>query len=139
MKKLFSFLITILIIQMTQAQDSWTIKLNGKILLSTSKEDTLANAKKIKAIEWRKNGFLEVSYKEADPNSIWNYSFLFYDEKDNQLLVKDSVTHTKVSVATLRKLFAGKKKIVIYAMQSPKNPMIAVRVRRIYLCTLLLP
>ena len=126
-------------IQLANAQDSWTIKLNNKVLLSTSKEDTLANTKKINQLEWRKTGFLEIIYKEADPNSIWNYSFLFYDEKDNQLLVKDSTKHTKVSIAMLRKLFAGKKKVVIYTMQSPKNPMLAIRVRRIYLCTLLLP
>lgn len=124
---------------MAEAQDSWTIKLNNKVLLTASKEDTPANTKKIKAIDWRKSGFLEVNYKEADPNSIWRWSFLFYDEKDNQLLVKDSVTHTKISTVTLRKIFAGKKKIVICAMQAPKNPMIAIRVRRIYLCTLLLP
>jgi len=124
---------------MVEAQDSWTIKLNNKVLLTASKEDTLANTKKIKALEWRKTGYLEVSYKEAEPNSIWYYSFLFNDEKDNQLLVKNSVTHTKVSIASLRKLFAGKKKIVIYTVQAPKNPMLAIRVRRIYLCTLLLP
>lgn len=126
-------------IQFAEAQDSWTIKLNNKILLTASKEDSFANTKKIKPIEWRKTGYLEVIYKEAEPNSIWNYSFLFNDEKDNQLLVKDSTKHAKVSIATLRKLFAGKKKITIYTAQSPKNSMLAVRMRRIYLCTLLLP
>ena len=126
-------------IQVTQAQDSWTVKLNNKLLLTASKEDTAANTKKINPLEWRKAGFLEVSYKEAEPNSIWKHSFLFNDEKDNQLLIKDSVTYIKIAVSTLRKLFAGKKKVVIYTMQSPKNSMMAVRVRRIYLCTLLLP
>ncbi len=124
---------------MTEAQDSWTIKLNNKVLLTASKEDTLANTKKIKALEWRKTGYLEVFYKEAEPATIFYHSFLFNDENDNQLLTKDSTTHAKIAIATLRKLFAGKKKIIIYTVQAPKNPMMAVRMRRIYLCTLLLP
>jgi len=139
MKQVFSFIVVLLMIQFTNAQDSWTVKLSNKILLAASKEDTIANTKKIKALEWRKSGFLEVIYKEAVPNSVFYHSFLFNDEKDNQLLIKDSTTHAKVSIATLRKLFAGKKKIIIYTVQAPKNPMMAVRVRRIYLCTLLLP
>ena len=138
MKKIFSLVILALMTQFTEAQDSWTVKLNNKLLLTASKEDTVANTKKISQLEWSKSGYLEVRYKEAEA-SFWNYSFLFNDETDNQLLTKDNVTHTKVPVTTLRKLFAGKKKMNIYAIQSPKNPMMAVRTRRIYLCTLLLP
>ena len=125
-------------IQITEAQDSWTVKLNNKLLLTASKEDTVANTKKISRLEWRKSGYLEISYKESEPG-IWNRSFLFNDENDNQLLNKDSVTYTKIANTTLRKLFAGKKKMVIYVVIAPKNPMIMIRIRRMHLCTLLLP
>ena len=125
-------------IQIMEAQDSWTVKLNNKLLLTATKEDTLANTKKVSQLEWRKSGYLEVIYKEAEPGP-WMRSFLFYDENDNQLLNKDSVTYTKIANATLRKLFAGKKKMVIYVVIAPKNPMIMIRIRRMHLCTLLLP
>ena len=123
-----------------QAQqiDSWKIKLNNKVLLATSKENEKANTKKISSAELKKNGFLEISFKEASPNT-WKRSFLFFDKEDNQLLAIDSVTYTKTHIATLRKLFAGKKEIRIYTTVSPLDPNIAVRVRRVHLCTLQLP
>ena len=95
-------------------------------------------SKKISQLEWRKSGYLEVRYKEAEPD-IFKRSFLFYDENDNQLLNKDSVTYTKIANTTLRKLFAGKKKMVIYVVIAPRNPMMMIRIRRMHLCTLLLP
>ena len=123
-----------------QAQqiDSWKIKLNNKVLLATSKENEKTNIKKISSAELKKNGFLEISFKEASPNT-WKRSFLFFDKEDNQLLAIDSVTYTKTHIATLRKLFAGKKEIRIYTTVSPLDPNIAVRVRRVHLCTLQLP
>src|SRR5215510_14087953 len=105
MKKLFSFITFLLMIQMAASQDSWTVKLNNKLLLSTSKEDEQSNAKKISRIEWRKSGFLEINYKEAEKSAFY-HSFLFNDENDNQLLTKDSVVHARIAMATLRKLFA---------------------------------
>jgi hypothetical protein len=138
MKFSFSILLLLAMVQFTKAQDSWTVKLNNRVLLTTSKEDTLANTRRIKNFEWRKNSFLEISFKESEPDA-WNRSFLFCDENDNQLLTKENTTNTKISVNTLRTLFAGKKKIVIYTIVAPKNPMIAMRTRRIHLCTLLLP
>ena len=140
MKYFFSIVSLIALSQFANAQDedSWTIKLNNQTLLTTSKEDVATNTKRVKKFDWRKNGTLEVVFKEHE-KSVWIRSFLFCDENDNQLLAKDSVSHTKISVGTLRSLFAGKKKIVIYTVVAPSNPMIAVRIRRIHLCTLLLP
>lgn len=121
-----------------QRKDSWKIKLNNKLLLATSKEDEKVNSKKVTSAEWKKNGNLEISFKESTPD-VWRRSFLLYDEQDNQLLTKDSVTFSKTPLAILRKLFAGKKEIRIYTIVSPLDPNIAVRLRRVHLCTLQLP
>ena len=115
--------------------DSWRVKLNKKLLLATNHEDEKTNVRKVKATEWKKNGWLEITYKESDPG-FWKRFFLFNDEDDNQALRVDSVTYSKISIASLRKLFAGKKEIRIYTFVAPLDPNTAVRIRRIHLCTL---
>jgi len=120
------------------AQDSWRISLN-KITVITSKESNeLLNTKKIKSTDWKKNGYLEVSYKESTPGN-WLHSLQFTDETGNQLLVKDGVTTAKIPVATLRKLYAGKKQVKIYMVINPPNPMMGAPSRMLHLGTLRLP
>lgn len=118
--------------------DSWKIRMNNKILLATSHEDEKVNTKKITSSEWKKSGSLEIIFKEGEPNT-WRRSFLFFDAEDNQLLSKDSTTRAKISLSALRKLFKGKKEIRIYTVISPLDPNIAIRIRRVHLCTLKLP
>jgi hypothetical protein len=127
-----------MILPFAEAQDKWTVKLNNKLVLTATQEDTLANTYTISAADWRKTGCLEIRYKAADPDP-WIRSFLLYDENDNQLLSKDSVNYTRITLSKLRKLFSGKKKLIIYSVIAPKNPMMMVKVRRVHLCTLLLP
>lgn len=119
-------------------EGKWTIKMNGKILLSTSTEDEKTNTKKISLTEWKKTGSLELSFTDADP-VFWIRSFLLVDENDVQLFNADSTIKLKISLSKLRKLFTGKKRIVIYTVARPSNPDIAVRIRRVHLCTLKLP
>ena len=138
MKKILALLTLVMIIQSAEAQDSWTIKLNNKLLLTASKMDTVANTKKIKQLEWRKSGYLEITYKEST-RPTWIHSFYFTDKKEEKSLTKDSTTYCKIPVATLRKIFAGKKEIEVYMIISPPNPMMAAPTRRLLLCTLLLP
>ncbi|HEX7905285.1 MAG TPA: hypothetical protein VF487_15540 [Chitinophagaceae bacterium] len=124
---------------LSQAQDSWKIKLNQKVLLSAAAEDEAKNTKKIKRIELNKPGNLEVLYKEMPVKTGWQRSLLLFDEKDMELWRKDnSKAITKISNATLKKLFAGKNKIEIYTISLPTDPnkAAAVRVRRVHLCTL---
>jgi hypothetical protein len=121
-----------------QAQDSWKISLNNVSVLTSSKSDESVNIKKIKTTEWKKNGFLEVTFKEVTPGN-WLHSLQFSDEKGNPLLVKDSTTTAKISIATLRKLFAGKKQLKIYMVISPPNPMMMAPSRMLHLGTLRLP
>jgi hypothetical protein len=137
MKILFYLLSFIVTVPVMQAQESWKITLNNKTVLSTGTQDETLNTKKIKSTEWKKNGFLEISYIETPP-SHWLHSIQFDDELGNQLLSKDSV-YAKIPVATIRKLMAGKKQLKIYMVVSPSNPLSMAPSRRHHLCTLKLP
>lgn len=120
------------------AQESWNIVLHKRVLLSGNKESEEKNIRLIRSTDWRKNGYLEVSYREPLPCTHY-HSIRFSDEKGNELLVKDSVTQTKVSTATLRKLFAGKKQVIIHLIIAPSDPLSMRPTRRIHLATLKLP
>ena len=120
------------------AQNSWKIVLHKKILLTSTVVSEEKNVKLIRSSDWKKNGFLEVEFKE-NPPSEWLHSLRFMDEKGNELLVRDSVTTAKISIASLRKLFAGKKQVKIIMMISPPNPMMMAPSRLIHLVTLKLP
>lgn len=117
---------------------SWKIKLNNKTVLTTSQESEITNTKKIKAAEWKKPGNLEILFTESEKDT-WIRSFLFYDGNDNEILRKDSTDHTKIPLKELKRLFADKKEIIIYTTIAPADPRIAIRMRRVHLCTLKLP
>lgn len=133
---IFTFLLSIL---SAQSQDSWKVWLNNKLILTANKEDETANTIKIKQSAWKKNGNLEIRYKEAGPDTLLWHSFIFLDEEDSQLLSREKTLFVKISLYNLRKLFFNKKEIKIYTFVSPRNPNIAVRIRRVHLCTLKLP
>jgi hypothetical protein len=137
MKRLMYLLGFIMLAPAILAQDSWKISLNNKIILQTNKSDETLNTKKVSTAEWKKKGFLEVSYTEAIVSN-WLHTLQFIDESGNQLLSKDSV-YTKVSTSAIRKLTTGKKIVKIYMVVSPSNPMIAAPSRMLHLCTLKLP
>jgi hypothetical protein len=120
------------------AQHSWTIVLHKKLLFAGKEVSEEKNIKPVRSADWKKNGYLEVSFKEAQP-STWLHSIRFTDELGNELLVKDSVTFAKVSTSSLRKLFAGKKQVKIYMVISPPNPMMMAPTRMLHLVTLKLP
>jgi hypothetical protein len=121
-----------------QAQNSWKISLNKITVISSSESNELTNIKKIKSTEWKKNGNLEVIYKETTPSSFL-HSLQFTDESGNPLLIKDSTMTAKIPIASLRKLFKGKKQIKIYMMINPPNPMMMAPSRMLHLGTLKLP
>lgn len=136
MKRIFSIVVMLFSICNVQAQTgSWKIKLNGKLLLSASKEDEKVNCKKTKSSQWTKNGFLEISFTEDEPDTWWRL-FHFNDEQDNELIRKDSVTYFKIPAKELQRIFTGKKEIRIYTTIAPWDPNLAVRIRRVHLCTL---
>jgi hypothetical protein len=117
---------------------SWTIKLDGKTILATGTENEKLNVRKITNKSWKGKGKLEIRFRENEP-ATWRRSFLLVDENENQLLSKDSVTYTSIRIAALRKLFSGKKQVRIFTVVAPLDPTIAIRMRRLHLCTLQLP
>jgi len=120
----------------SQAQTgSWKVMLNNKVILTANKEDAVKNERKIKQAEWKKSGSLEIIFTEDDLNT-WMRYFHIVDEQDNEIFRKDSTTSVKIPLSTLRKLFAGKKKIIIYTTISPLDPNLAIRIRRVHLCTI---
>ena len=139
MKKTFLFAGLIMIsLSLNSQQTSWKIKINGKTLLTASIESPETNTRKVKQAEWKKNGSLEIQYTEEEPG-VWWRSFLFYDTEDNELMRTDSSDKIKVQLSKLRNLFKGKKEIIIYTTVAPRDPNLAVRIRRVHLCTLKLP
>jgi len=123
----------------TNAQTgSWTIKLNNKKVITTSVEDETKNCKKLKSTDWKKQGNLEITFTEDVPDA-WYRFFLFYDEEQNELFKADSITNLSLSLEKLRKIFSGKKALKIYTVIAPKDPTIAIRIRRVHLYTFMLP
>lgn len=139
MKIIFLITISLLTQNMAHAQDSWTIKWNKKTILFANRENEAANTRILKLPDWKRSGNLGIIYKEAEPDTILWHSFLLFDEEDHQLLSIEKTLIAKIPIAELRKLFTGKKQIKIYTIVSPRNPNIAVRLRRLHLCTLKLP
>jgi hypothetical protein len=140
MKKILLFTISVFSILTTMAQTGiWKVKMNTKTILSATKEDEVKNKKTIKLTEWKKSGNLEIVFTELDKD-IWFYrNILVFDNEDNELFRKDSTNTVKIPLKTLRKLATGKKEISIYTTITPKDPTVAIRIRRVHLCTLRLP
>jgi hypothetical protein len=144
MKKIFTLLTLGLALASFRAKnaesDSWKITWNKKVILETGKVNETANVRKIKSGDLKKSYVLEISYKEGDPKKEkeWIRSFMIFDEKDAELLRKDSTRLAKISAAELKKLFTDSRKLKIYTIAIPADPEMAarVRVRRVHLCTL---
>jgi len=140
MKKILLISILIFGYSVMHAQsDFWKITWNKKVILQTGENNESDKLRKIKAADLEKNYILEISYKEADAaKREWIRSFMIFDEKDQQLLRKDSTRNMKITAAQLKKLFGDKKKLMIYTIAIPSDPDMAarVRVRRFHLCTL---
>lgn len=141
MKKLFLLLPVFFTALLAGAQDGWSVRLNNKTLLNAAKENEQANSRTIKASEWKKNGSLEVIFKKPEAREGWIRYIVFVDENDNELTRKEAAKQVKISLTLLKKLVAGKTKIKIYTFSLPADPDLAarVRVRRVHLCTLVLP
>jgi hypothetical protein len=122
-----------------QAQnDTWTVKMNGKTLLIADKADEIKNGKKIKSTEWKKNGKLEITFKDSQITGMRRDVYIT-DEQENDVWRKDSASSVSIPLSTLRKLSAGKKQLKIYSVISPSNPAVMLRSRIVHLCTLKLP
>lgn len=139
MKRIYLIIVFIFAAMFSNAQNSWKVKLNARVVLAATTEDETKNTRKIKRTELDKKGSLDVLYKSDKTNTEWIQSLLFYGETDNEVFRKDSVSGTtKIKLATLKELFGTAKKIRIYTISIPSDPNLAarIRVRRVHLCTL---
>ena len=119
-------------------QYNWKVTLGKVTLLTGNESNEILNIKKIKSADWKKKGYLGISFKETTP-STWSHSIQFMDDAGNQLLLKENSMSAKIPIATLRKLYAGKKQMKIYMLITPPNPMMMAPSRMIHLVTLRLP
>lgn len=124
-----------------QAQDSWTIKWNDKALLTAENENETGNIVTINRVDLEQKQYsLEIIYTEASKEEAkaWKRSISLFNEKDREILRKDSTRYLKINAANLKSLFDGNNQLKIYTMASPTDPALAarVRVRRVHLCTL---
>lgn len=117
----------------------WKVCINKKTLLQTSAEDEEKNVKTITAKEWKKSGYLELTFTETEKD-IWFYRhFMIVDKDETDFYRLDSTNKIKIPLAELRKKAAEKKELIIYTTISPKDPNLAIRIRRVHLITLKLP
>lgn len=135
MKKSFSLLFLLLLTAAVSAQQSWQVVLHKKTILTGKEVNEEKNIKLIRSSDWKKNGYLEVRFRE-EPASNWNHTFLFQDAEGNDMLRRDSTIYVKIPTSLLRKSFAGKKQVRIYMVIAPSDPMIMAPARRIHLATL---
>ncbi|MFM2337470.1 MAG: hypothetical protein RL115_663 [Bacteroidota bacterium] len=141
MKKIGLLLIatTIATVGLFAQKGKWKVCLNKKTLLETTQEDASKNVRTISLKEWNKNGYLELQYKETEKD-IWFYRhFMIVDKDETDFYRIDSANTIKIPLAALRKKTAGKKEIYIYTTISPKDPTLAIRIRRVHLVTLKVP
>ncbi|HYC39792.1 MAG TPA: hypothetical protein VEB63_04825 [Chitinophagaceae bacterium] len=135
MKVLLTIVCSLLAVASHAQEDSWTVRLNGRVLLHTSVEGRVL---KVTSSQWKRSGRLEIRYHDAQKH-FWIRSFQLHDEGDNMIFSADSLQRLNISLAKLRRLFAGKKELRVYTVVRPADPTIAVRIRRVHLCTLRLP
>ena len=138
MRKPFFLLILFALSVSPPAQQRWNIVLHKKVILAGREMNEEKNVKLIRASDWKKAGYLEVSFREETPSN-WLHSLSFLDEQDNELIRRDSTLQAKLSTSLLRKSFAGKKQLKIFMIIAPADPMIMAPARRIHLATLKLP
>jgi hypothetical protein len=133
------FIATVVTLCSFAQKGKWKVCLNKKTVLETTKEDEAKNVRTISLKEWKKNGYFELSYKESDTD-IWFYRhFMIVDKDETDFYRLDSTNTIKIPLAELRKKTAGKKEIFIYTTISPKDPTVAIRIRRVHLVTLKIP
>ena len=117
----------------SNAQNSWTVQVGKKTVLKTDVEDTTKNRLTIAP-----NNRLPVTVTYNEPKrKDWARTLLVYDAADNELLRKD-VTAITLSTIQLKNWSKKTKRLYVYTLPVSLNPSIAIRVRRVHLCTLVM-
>ena len=129
--QLFLFLCAAFFSNTVVAQNTWTVQSGKYIFLKTAKEDTIANVVTIKR---SKITSLVVKYNEPKRKD-WSRYITVYDRRDNELLRKETY-HLNLSSPVLKSWAKSNKQVKIYTIPRNLNPAIAIKVRRVHLCTI---
>jgi hypothetical protein len=135
--RLFFILLSFFIISNgVSAQDSWNVIINGKSVLKTSVEDESKNVITISQSMLKKKNSLIINYKQAVAQKDWERFIAAETEEATLKEVKGNLF--KISNTSLQSLFKKSKTIKIYSWSLPTDPEVRqrVRIRRVYLCTL---
>ncbi|HUQ96714.1 MAG TPA: hypothetical protein VM010_03545 [Chitinophagaceae bacterium] len=122
------------------AQDRWTITNRKKEVFAATIEDTTANRVTLTPEDLKNCGVLKIQYTEMPERAGWQRSLLLYDSNGNERK-KITATRLKLRHRTLRQLGKNTRQLFLYTTSLPADPAVAatVRVRRVHLCTLILP
>jgi len=139
MKKILFFFCAVLLNLAVQAQQSWTVSHQKKVLLKNVEEDTEGNTIKIRKSALSQAGYLTITFKVND--GTVNRTLMADDSSRAGIKSWEKVKKTiSLSNAELKKLFKGRNKVVLYFTEIPKDPAKAavVRMRPVHLCTLVI-
>jgi len=129
--KLFILLCAIFFINTVAAQNTWIVQSGKNILLKAAEEDTTAN---VIAIKRSKITSLVVSYAEPRRKD-WSRYIMVYDRADNELISKETY-NLSLSASVLKNWAKKNSQVKIYTIPRNLNPAIAIKVRRVHLCTI---
>ena len=137
MKKILFLLVLVFSTGLLSAQQQWTVCFRGKTCLKNAEEDPAANIIKISPASLSKKGDLTIRFAEDDGTVFRN--LMADDSNRSGIKGWDNIgTGISIPTAELKKLFAGRKKVLFYFTEIPKDPEKAalVRVRPVHLFTL---
>ncbi len=120
-------------------QQRWTVSHQQKTILNNAGEDEKKNIIVIKKASLSLSGCLTIRFKIND--GTVNRTLMADDSSRVGLMSWENVKKTiSIKNADLKKLFAGRNKLLLYFTEIPKDPAKAavVRMRPIHICTLVL-
>lgn len=123
------------------AQDSWKVYCGKKLLLATGVSDDSANRVRLDPAVFADKNELRIIFRDADPQAGWIRHFALYRENDSELVKYDGHNEWKIPLSDLGAMLRQNGNLKVYTWSLPSDPELAsrVRVRRIYLCTLVKP
>lgn len=137
MKKILFLLAFVLSTGLLSAQQQWTVCFRGKTCLKNVEEDPAGNLIRISKAGLAKKGDLTIRFS-TDDGTV--YRHLMADDQNRSGIKGWENIGSSFSVNTgeLKKLFEGRKKVLFYFTEIPRDPEKAalVRVRPVHLFTL---
>lgn len=133
-----SFFYLISLIVFSQNEDGWKVYHNKQLAFEATNADEAKNKLVFQQADLKKEGYVLISYQEAQPKKNWKRTFSINNEADSTLMKKEGLMMIRLLHSEIKKLLKNHSKIIVYTWSLPKDPKQAalVRVRRIQLCTI---